>query len=259
MKKSIFATFIALLSLCALNAQENNTEVTLQCYTEVTSVSLDNISENNNKYDSNYLFKNELAVSYGVGTTPEILNIFEKILCAAMLTIYDGEESQTGAISVEYFRNMNKTVGFGAIVTYEHFYQNGQWKFANIASSKEKQTETNDYISIMPAAKIRWFNKKSVSMYSKIAVGFTLDQKTQKYKNYVDYKTDENGDLVRDDNGNPIPTSDPYTHKEKKLLNDFGFQLSPIGIEAGNPRVRAFAELGFGVQGIAKLGLRCGF
>ena len=251
MKKSIFATFIALLSLCALNAQENNTEV--------TSVSLDNISNSNNKYDSNYLFKNELAVSYGVGTTPEILNIFEKILCAAMLTIYDGEESQTGAISVEYFRNMNKTVGFGAIVTYEHFYQNGQWKFANIASSKEKQTETNDYISIMPAAKIRWFNKKSVSMYSKIAVGFTLDQKTQKYKNYVDYKTDENGDLDKDDNGNPIPTSDPYTHKEKKLLNDFGFQLSPIGIEAGNPRVRAFAELGFGVQGIAKLGLRCGF
>ena len=109
MKKSIFATFIALLSLCALNAQENNTEV--------TSVSLDNISNSNNKYNSNYLFKNELAVSYGVGTTPEILNIFEKILCAAMLTIYDGEESQTGAISVEYFRNMNKTVGFGAIVT----------------------------------------------------------------------------------------------------------------------------------------------
>ena len=39
----------------------------------------------------------------------------------------------------------------------------------------------------------------------------------------------------------------------------FNWQLSLIGVEAGSPYMRAFAELGFGEQGIVCAGLRYKF
>jgi hypothetical protein len=46
-------------------------------------------------------------------------------------------------------------------------------------------------------------------------------------------------------------------YSEKALL--FNLQLSLIGVEAGSPNMRAFAELGFGEQGIVCAGLRYKF
>ena len=39
----------------------------------------------------------------------------------------------------------------------------------------------------------------------------------------------------------------------------FNFQVSAIGVEVGSPKFRGFAELGYGEQGIALIGLRYKF
>lgn len=71
-------------------------------------------------------------------------------------------------------------------------------------------------------------------MYSKIALGATL----------LNEKYDSNRD-----NSNDYDDSALHVN----------WQLSLLGIEAGSPTVRAFAELGFGEQGIILAGLRYKF
>ena len=79
MKKIIFATLL-LISFSTLSAQESTDDKE-----EVTSVWYETPSQSANTYDNDFLYKNELAISYGIGTAPEITKVFEKVLGAAML------------------------------------------------------------------------------------------------------------------------------------------------------------------------------
>ena len=85
----------------------------------------------------------------------------------------------------------------------------------------------------MPAVKFNFLRKKNFGLYSKAALGVTY--RTE----FIDY-----------DDG-----SEDYDEKDL-LLN---WQLSFIGIEAGSPYLRAFAELGIGEQGVVCAGLRYKF
>ena len=85
----------------------------------------------------------------------------------------------------------------------------------------------------MPTVKFNFVRKKNFGLYSKAGLGVTYRTES------IDY-----------DDG-----SEDYS--EKALL--FNWQLSFIGVEAGSPYMRAFAELGFGEQGIVCAGLRYKF
>ena len=85
----------------------------------------------------------------------------------------------------------------------------------------------------MPAVKFDWLRKKYFGMYSKLAAGATLRQ--EKY----------------DSNNGSNDYDDSAVH--------VNWQLPFVGIEAGSPAIRAFAELGIGEQGILQAGVRYKF
>ena len=84
---------------------------------------------------------------------------------------------------------------------------------------------TSNCIMAMPAMKFIWFRGNVCSMYSKVAAGC---------------------DFVKNQD-------------EEGIQCAFTGQFSPIAIELGGKNLRGFAELGFGAQGIAGIGVRYAF
>lgn len=100
--------------------------------------------------------KNELAISWGVGTTPQLVDVFTSALSGGLVDY----SSSTQAISAQYLRNLNKTWAVGAAAIYEGMESDD-------ANSNGKQ----NLISVMPVARAHWFNKAHFGMYSKVGVG----------------------------------------------------------------------------------------
>lgn len=83
--------------------------------------------------------------------------------------------------------------------------------------------------AVMPAAKVFWFRKPHVAMYSKLAAGVTL---------LDDY--DEEADSH---------SFDPY----------WAAQVTLAGVQFGGERFRGFVEAGAGMQGLVLAGLSVSF
>ena len=173
-----------------------------------------------------YETKHEVAVSYGIDSNSQIIDVFEEI-GGAMFGAKLENEKFFGPISAEYFYHIEPWLGVGGILAYGVNKQDAM-------SGKDKIGESkNSYLTLMPALKFDWLRKQYFGMYSKIAVGATL--RNEKYD------------------------SDNDSHDYDNSTVHFNWQLSFVGIEAGSPTIRAFAELGFGEQGIIQAGVRCKF
>lgn len=124
-----------------------------------------------------------------------------------------------GAFTGEYFRYTNSgRWAFGAGVSYENVpvtYKAGHVPHKGNCNC----------ITIMPSAKVVWFNRKIVGMYSKVGAGLGL-------------------------------TMDKNADNTTRVNTNFAFQLNPVCLELGNDTVRGFLELGFGMQGLAQIGIR---
>ncbi len=166
--------------------------------------------------------RNELAISYGAGTRNNWEGLAANVVGAFAGTTTTLE--YTGSFSMQYFRYLTPKIAVGGIATYEH--ADGTVE-TNVLDYKTSETEKHNYFTVMPAAKFMWFNKTSVGMYSKLAAGAMID----------------------------------YTKadKESDTSTYFAFQASAIGIEAGNARVRGFAELGYGTLGLLVAGIKATF
>ena len=155
-------------------------------------------------------YNNEISIAYGGGANSDlIMSIYKGMFTGKQLDYW-------GPISVEYFGrlNSNDRVGLGAI-----FVVSGcKWDDTGDAKSR--------FYTIMPAVKYNWSVKKSVSWYSKGAVGMTVATQTG--------GKDDKTDLM------------------------FNFQASLLGVEFGGA-FRGFVELGVGEQGIILGGLRYKF
>ena len=138
-------------------------------------------------------------------------------------------------ISAEYFYHINKWLGIGSIFVYGKHKQ----ELYDISSSKHISYDDRvakrsyNYYTLLPTVKFNFVRKKNFGLYSKAGLGVTYRTESMDY-----------------DDG-----SEEYS--DKALL--FNWQLSLIGVEAGSPYMRAFAELGFGEQGIVCAGLRYKF
>ena len=106
--------------------------------------------------------KNEISVSYGLGTINQTLN-FEGLLVTTMMS-YAEDASFSGAYNAEYIYRLNKLVGVGASVSYE----NAITKLTDNSKIKD------NYITVMPAIKLNWISKTYFSMYTKAAIGATF-------------------------------------------------------------------------------------
>ena len=164
--------------------------------------------------------KHEVSIRYGV---LPITNIPFGASC------YENE-TYTGSFSAEYFYHSNEWLGIGCVLAYGNW--KADWvKYDSTIRIEEDKAEASHY-TFMPAVKFDYIRKKNFGMYSKVALGMTISSRKNIYtdgstKEYTDYK--------------------------------FNFQTSFLGIEAGSPYLRGFAEVGIGEQGLASIGVRYKF
>lgn len=177
-----------------------------------------------NGYDDT---KHEVAISYGLYSNSQIIDVYEDMGCAIVGSQFKNEKF-FGPIGVEYFYHVKPWLGVGGVFTY------GQNKQDVFFSNDKVGVSKNSYITVMPAVKFDWLRKNNFGMYSKLAVGATFrnekfDRVDPSYSNYSENKVHLN------------------------------WQASLLGIEAGSPTLRGFIELGVGEQGIILAGVRCKF
>lgn len=156
--------------------------------------------------------KYEIAVAYGAGCNTDLMGSFYK-------GIFTGKQlDYWGPVSAEFFYRPKEKLGVGVVAGV------GGCKWDDESSAK------STFISVMPAVKYNWLNKKNFSMYSKAAVGVTFVSE----KGFDDNKKSDDGNV------------------------SFNFQASFVGLEFGSA-LRGFAEFGIGEQGMALAGIRYKF
>ena len=163
--------------------------------------------------------KHEVSIRYGLLPTSEIFHKNSE---------YENE-TYLGSFSAEYFYHAKEWLSIGCVFAY------GKWKadyikYDYITGEDKKETY---YYTFMPAVKFDYIRKKNFGMYSKAALGVSKSSTTDTY-------------------------TDGSTHKFSAEY-DLNFQATFLGIEAGSPYLRGFAELGIGEQGIASIGVRYKF
>ena len=170
--------------------------------------------------------KHEVSITFGIEPTSQRIDNFKNLGGAIG---YTDNDKYMEPISAEYFYHAKEWLSIGCVFAY------GKWKADYIKfdyNTGEDKKETN-YYTFMPAVKFDYIRKKNFGMYSKAALGMSISSTTD---------TDINGST--------------YKFSAEYKLN---FQASFIGIEAGSPYFRGFAELGIGEQGIASIGVRYKF
>ena len=182
------------------------------------------VSAQAQSYD--YKTKHEVAVSVGLYSNSQIIDVFENLSGAIFGAKLDNEKF-VGPLSAEYFYRAKPWLGVGGIFVYGHNKQDAMSGSDKIGESK------NSYFTLMPAAKFDWLRKEHFGLYSKVAVGATL--RKEKY----------------DSNNDSRDYEDSAVH--------VNWQASFIGIEAGGEAIRGFFELGTGEQGIFQTGVRYKF
>lgn len=202
MKKSILAIAMLLISAAGINASAQEFE-----YTGAARPNF-----------------NEISVSYGYITLPYIGVLMGDILGSVIVSPLSNEKlgnvSSTGAIGLEYMRYLaSGRASFGAMVAYEGL--NTVFVDKNDASKVRKENE--HAITLMPSAKVVWFNRKGFGMYSRAGVGVTMMM---------------------------LPKSVNFMA---------AVQINPVGMDFGGSRVRGFIEAGFGTQGVVNAGIKACF
>lgn len=171
--------------------------------------------------------KHEVAISCGVWSNSQIIDVFEEVNSVLIGAKFDNDK-YFGPISAEYFYHVKSWLGIGGIFAY------GQ-KTEDVYFLGDKDgVSKNAYVTLMPAVKFDWLRKEHFGMYSKVALGASL--RFEKY--------DSDSGSVEDFTNNGAHVN---------------WQLSFLGIEAGGSTFRGFAELGTGEQGILLVGLRYKF
>lgn len=178
--------------------------------------------------------RHEIGVTYGAVPNSVWVDVFTDVI-AAMFGESHENNKYFGPIGLEYYYHTSPLIGVGAVAV---FTTNKEDAFYNTELTGH---HTKSYITVMPSVKFNWLRKNNWGLYSKLAAGATYT-----HFSFEDYDID---------NTTGKKTTEKTTAKD--LL--FNFQASLIGVEAGNQRVRGFAEFGVGEQGVALAGVRFKF
>ena len=199
--------------------------------------------------------KSEFSFSVG-GYTPNQTTLAEGIgeglgkAMATMMTfgLYDAsktskDEKTSPAYTVQYLYRVSPNLKIGGAVTYQHTSYTLSVKNKDTGAYDDVAKNRNNYFTVMPTVKASWFDKKNISLYSKVAAGVCIAFKDSKVKSGV---SDEDAKTL-------------LKEVETKKGTRFGYQVSPIGCEFGSKNIRAFVELGYGFQGLGLAGLSIQF
>lgn len=175
--------------------------------------------------------RHEISISYGTVPNSIWIDIFSDVFPAIFGEKHE-KEHYVGPIGLEYYYHTSPLIGVGAVAVFATNNQDARVK------EELRSHQIRSYYTLMPAVKFNWLRKANWGMYSKVAIGASLDNSSKE-----DYN--ENGKLT----GNKETHNDVF----------FNFQASLLGVEVGNQHVRGFAELGIGEQGIFLGGVRYKF
>ena len=197
-----------------------------------------------------YPTKHDVSLSIGGVTNTRIIQamteITQVVVSSTITSIISGG-NQTASysyknkrwsvpVSAEYFYHVNRFLSVGAIGAFNCMKQD---IYLNVTDKEGNTTVTKDgslkkfNLTILPAVKFDWLRREHIGLYSKVGLGASFMMERQK-----------------EDAGEELYSGTDVI---------FNFQLSAIGFEVGNLRIRGFAELGVGEQGIAVIGLRYKF
>lgn len=166
--------------------------------------------------------KNEIMVSMGIATHPEIGLDFADVFLGGLVS--DSDVESDGAFAITYLRNMNKTLAWGVTGSYEHLNQ-----------KLDNETFYENFLAVMPTVRAYWFRTKYFGMYSRLAAGLALNM----YDTYAGKGTSST--------------------KENKCDAYMAFHAAPVSVELGTSKFSGFMEIGYGYQGIVNLGVKVGF
>ena len=199
--------------------------------------------------------KSEFSFSVG-GYTPNQTTLAEGFgegfgkAMASMMTfgLYDAsktakDEKTSPAYTVQYLYRVSPNLKIGGAVTYQHTSYTLSVKNKDTGAYDDVAKNRNNYFTVMPTVKASWFDKKNISLYSKVAAGVCIAFKDSKVKSGV---SDEDAKTL-------------LKEVETKKGTRFGYQVSPIGCEFGSKNIRAFVELGYGFLGLGLAGLSIQF
>ena len=169
--------------------------------------------------------KSEFSFSVG-GYTPNQTTLAEGFgegfgkAMASMMTfgLYDAsktakDEKTSPAYTVQYLYRVSPNLKIGGAVTYQHTSYTLSVKNKDTGAYDDVAKNRNNYFTVMPTVKASWFDKKNISLYSKVAAGVCIAFKDSKVKSGV---SDEDAKTL-------------LKEVETKKGTRFGYQVSPIG------------------------------
>ncbi|MBO7467187.1 MAG: hypothetical protein J6T94_05865 [Bacteroidaceae bacterium] len=170
------------------------------------------------------MLKNEINVTYGQFTAPQMLYVLGEVFGAAFSLGHFQADNTVflGALGLEYFRSTNDWFAYGASLLLD--YSTSDSYSVDKDGNKTLNGKYNlGWASMMPSVKFKWLRREKITLYSKLSAGPGM-----------------------------------IFSNEGSLMDKLSvsFQATPIGLAVGKGSIRGFAEIGFGMQGIVNVGVQ---
>lgn len=189
--------------------------------------------------------RHEIGVSYGYPTIAFGMFVDSNRNCSYVEDGFYCNDKDFGPLSVEYYYRFTPLISAGGVFTLID-------RRKDIVDNKTKVGDyTERYYAAMPAIKFSWARGEFVTLFSKLALGPCLHNKTDKI--YMQTQVISCGS----EGCRKSPVYDVTEEYSSSHLGLLG-QITLLGIEIGS-RLKVFGELGIGAQGVYNVGLRYKF
>ena len=184
--------------------------------------------------------RHEIGVSYGYPTIAFGMFVDSNRNCSYVEDGFYCNDKDFGPLSVEYYYRFTPLISAGGVFTLID-------RRKDIVDNKTKVGDyTERFYAAMPAIKFSWARGEFITLFSKLALGPCLHNKTDK----IYMQAQRFGNTVS-------PVYDVTEEHSSSHLGLLG-QITLLGIEIGS-RLKVFGELGIGAQGVYNVGLRYKF
>ena len=187
--------------------------------------------------------RHEIGINVGVSYNPA--NHEYKKFWRGYVAKYDLRDRNAGTLdddqdyttfNIDYLYNINDRVAIGALAGYGNTREDK----CRILFSDEPLLRygfaamKSEIIYAMPSVRLSWFrsDNRRLNMYSRMSLG------AMRQKNWVSH------------------TSAPELPTDKEYKWGIAGQITAFGIEGGGQLVKAYSEFGYGMNGIANIGIK---
>lgn len=171
---------------------------------------------------NSYSQEHQISAGYGVGSSNQILDVFENIISTIFVPNASlNETSSMGEFRLAYAYTPKEKWHFGVAFSYSQT----DYDVANNGAKIGEQT--NSYYTMAAETSYSYLKKEKLNLYSLLGAGATVAKSEQS----------QNSTNTSEDSTDTI----------------FNFQVTPFGISYGK-QWGGFAEVGFGYRGILSFG-----